>query len=118
MQDDAGYALIDALVGMLILSLAIIFSLDAGRQARVAAEQAREVSRARTLLAQLVETGPRTFDDTTGASDDFTWTVQTRATGGERPIEVCHRQVLLTNIGSRRNYQAATLETCPIETSS
>lgn len=104
------------MVALLILSMAVIFSLDAGRQARASAAQALELRRANTLLSRLVETGPRTFDDTTGTSDKFSWTIQTRATGGERPIIVCHRQVSLTNLESLRTYQVATLETCPVET--
>jgi hypothetical protein len=107
--------LVDALVGLLIIAMGLVFSLEAGRQARTAADQASEVRRAQTLLAQLLETGPRSFDDTAGATDSFAWQVETRATGGERPIEVCHRQVTLTNVRSKRTYRAATLETCPIE---
>lgn len=111
---EEGYALIDALVGLLIIALGIVFSLQAGRQAKVAADQAWEVRRAQTLLAQLMETGPRSLEDATGETDAFTWRVETRITGGERPIEVCHRQVTLTNQRSQRTYQAATLETCPV----
>ncbi|HEX3365603.1 hypothetical protein [Phenylobacterium sp.] len=112
---EAGYALVDALVGMLILALAVIFSLDAGHEARVVADQAQEVSRAHTLLTQLLESGPRSFNDATGTSGAFDWTIETRTTGGERPIAVCHRQVKLTNVATKRAYQAATLETCPVE---
>jgi hypothetical protein len=112
---DGGYALIDALVGLLIIAMGLIFSLEAGQQARAAADQALEVRHAQTLLTQLIETGPRGFDDAAGATDAFAWQIETRATGGERPIEVCHRQVTLTNVRSKRTYQAATLETCPIE---
>lgn len=112
---EAGYALVDALVGLLIIAMGLIFSLDAGRQAHMAADQAAEFRRAQTLLAQVMETGPRSFDDAAGTSDAFSWQIETRATGGERPIEICHRQVTLINLRSKRTYKAATLETCPIE---
>jgi len=95
--------------------MGLLFALQAGQQARAAADQAWEIRRAGTLLEYLLETGPRGFNDTTGTTDAFSWRLETRTTGGERPIEVCHRQVILTNLRSRRSYRAATLETCPSE---
>jgi len=112
---DSGYALVDALVGLLIIAMGLIFSLEAGRQAHTAVDQALEVRRAQSLLIQLIETGPKSFTDSAGTTDSFSWQVETRATGGERPIQVCHRRVILTNVRTRRTYGAATLETCPIE---
>jgi hypothetical protein len=41
--------------------------------------------------------------------------VETRATGGERPIQICHRQVAVTNTRTHRAYRAATLEVCPVQ---
>ncbi|HEX4712061.1 hypothetical protein [Phenylobacterium sp.] len=105
----------DALVALLIFALTLVFSLQAGRQARTAADQASEVRQAHTLLAQLIETGPRRFEDTSGATGGFSWQVETRATGGERPIKICHRQAAVTNIRTNRVYRTATLETCPLQ---
>jgi hypothetical protein len=112
---DAGYALIDALTALLILSMALVFSLRAASQARFAADQAREVRAAQVLLAQLLETGPRSFEDAAGDADVFSWRVETRSTGADQPIAVCHRAVVLTSHRTKRTYQAATLETCPVQ---
>lgn len=112
---DPGYALTDALVAMLILSLALVLSLRALGQAREVAEVAWEVRRADSLIAHLIEAAPHSYETSTGANDGFRWTVETAITGAERPIEVCRRAVGLTNLRSGRAYAAATLETCPVE---
>jgi len=44
--------------------------------------------------------------------------VETTTTGADRPVAVCRRAVSLENRLSRRTYQAATLEACPLLTPS
>jgi hypothetical protein len=112
---DAGYALTDALVAMLILSLALVLSLRALGQAREVADVAWEIRRADSLLAYLIEAAPHRYEASGGTSDGFRWTVETAITGAERPVEVCRRAVALKNLKSGRAYAAATLETCPLE---
>jgi hypothetical protein len=114
-RGDAGYALTDALVAMLILSLALVLSLRALGQAREVVEVAWEVRRADSLIGHLIEAAPHRYEASAGTSDGFRWTVETAITGAERPIEVCRRAVGLTNLRSGRAYAAATLETCPVE---
>jgi hypothetical protein len=112
---DAGYALTDALVAMLILATSLVLSLAALGQARDAADVAWEVRRADALLAHLIETAPHRYAASSGETDGFSWTVETTATGAERPIEVCRRAVALENERSGRLYRGATQETCPVE---
>jgi len=112
---DAGYALTDALVAMLILSLTLVMSLRALGPAGDAAEMAWEVRRADSLIAHLIEAAPHRYAPSAGTSDGFAWTVETTITGAERPVEVCRRAVALENALSGRTYAAATLETCPVE---
>lgn len=107
----------DALTALLILSLALVFALRAAGQARTAADQASEVRAAQVLLAQLLENGPRSFQDTAGDVDTFSWRVETRSTGADQPIAVCHRAIFLTSHRTKRTFQAATLETCPVAAS-
>lgn len=115
--DEAGYALADALVAVLILSMTLVLSLRALGQAREAADVAWEVRRAQALLAHLMEAAPHRYAPSAGESDGFTWTVETAITGAERPIEVCRRAVSVHSARSGRDYAAATLETCPLEPS-
>jgi hypothetical protein len=114
-SSESGYLLVDATVALLILALALAFGLRAAGQARTAVEQASEVDRAHALIAQLLETGPRTFDVASGHADAFDWTVETRSVGAAQPIALCHRRVRLANPATHRTFSAATLETCPIE---
>jgi len=113
---QAGYALVDAMVALLMLSLTLIFGLRAAGEARHAADQASEARRAQALMAGLLNRGPRTFSDSSGTTDAFSWSLQTRGTGADQPVAICHRAVALTGLASHRVYRAATLETCPVET--
>jgi len=110
---DSGYAAIDAMVGLMIFSLAIILSMTALQQARRTTAAALEVRQAQTLLSALLERGPRSWDRTTGEMGGFSWQLQTTPTGSERPVVVCRRAALVISIASGRNYAAATQETCP-----
>lgn len=103
------------MVGMLILAMALILSLQAGRLARSIATQALEIQGAHMLLANLLATGPRSFQDAAGASGDFAWSLQTRVTGAEQPIAICLRKATLNNTRTHRTYGAETMETCPIQ---
>lgn len=110
-----GYAAIDAMVALLILAMSVIFSLQATGQADRVVDMAWETRRAQTLLSHLVETAPRNLEDAVGQSDGFSWRVETRVTGAERPIAVCRREVRLESAATRRRFQASTLEVCPVE---
>jgi Tfp pilus assembly protein PilV len=110
-----GYALTDALIAMLILSTSLVLGLSALSQARRVADVARETRRAKVLVAYLLEAAPHTYGSSAGTRGGFAWTVETTATGAERPIEICHRAVALRASGSGRTYGAATLEPCPLE---
>lgn len=109
---SAGHAAVDAMVAMLIVSLAIVLSLRAVRQSERAASLALETRRAETLLKDLMLEGPGDFQPASGSTGGFAWTVQTLSTGAARPIAVCRRLVTLTSASARR-YSAATLGACP-----
>lgn len=110
-----GYAVVDALVALMIISLAAVLSFRALEQANRAAESGWELRRAQVLASRLMDASPRTYVASTGTTDGFTWRLETNPTGADRPIEVCHRAVKLTNVSTRRTYEVATLETCPLE---
>jgi hypothetical protein len=110
-----GYAVVDALVALMIISLAAVLSFRALDQADRSAKSGQEVRRAQVLASRLMDAMPRTYKAATGETDGFTWRLETNPTGADRPIEVCHRWVKLTNVSTRRTYEIATLETCPLE---
>jgi hypothetical protein len=111
---DGGYAAVDALVALLILSTTLIMSFQALQQAGRTAQAAGEARRAQSLITFLLETSPRVLETRQGQQDGFSWRFETDATGAERPIEVCRRSVTLQSQASGRTYAAATLETCPV----
>lgn len=104
------------MVALLILSLALILSFRAVLQAERVTALAREIRAANTLLDDLMRSGPRTFETSDGVLRGYDWSVVTRRTGAERPIEVCHRRVDVVNQISGRRYWAATQEPCPAVT--
>lgn len=110
---DAGYAAIDALMALVILSTAVILSLQAMAGAKQAAALAWEVRRAKVLTIQLLETGPRRFEEATGSDREFDWRLVTQATGAERPIAICRRAVSLVSRARHKSYSTSTLVTCP-----
>ena len=109
-----GYAAVDALVALMIITMTLIMSFKAMAQAGQTTAAASEVRRAEALLSYLLETTPRSYEVATGRTDGFSWRVELDATGAERPVEVCRRAASLTAIASGRSYKAATLETCPV----
>lgn len=112
---ERGYAVVDAMVALMILSVAAILSFRAVETARQAAASAWEVRRAQALLSHLMDTGPRTYTPSAGERDGFRWRLETSITAADRPVEICRRTVSLSHLRTRRTYDAATLETCPSE---
>ncbi|WP_340643888.1 hypothetical protein [Phenylobacterium sp.] len=110
----SGYAAVDALVALMIISMTLIMSFKAMAQAGQTTAAATEVRRAEALLSYLLESTPRGYEVAAGRTDGFAWRVELDATGAERPVEVCRRAASLTSVDSGRTYKAATLETCPV----
>ena len=102
----------------MIISLALILSLQALQQADAAANAASELRRVNTLVGYLLEVQPRTLEPLSGGEDGFVWKLETQSIGAARPIEICRRAVTVTSEQSRRVFQLSTLETCPLEQSS
>ena len=111
---ERGYAAVDALMALLILSMALIMSFQALQQAGKVSVAAWEVRRADTLLSYLIQTTPPSFEVKTGQDQGFDWRVETDATGAARPIEICRRSVTLHGLASGRTFAAATLQVCPV----
>lgn len=111
-QNEAGYAAIDALVALLLLTLGLMIGFSGLAQARSAADLGDESLRAQLLMTHLLQSAPRAFELQSGVSDGFDWRVETSPLGGERPIELCRRSVELSS-ATQRTFRAATVETCP-----
>lgn len=110
---ERGYAVVDAMVGLMIIATVLIEGLGAARNAGQASEMALDLRRAHQLMVHLMETAPDQLGDQSGMSEGFAWRVQTAITGGERPIEICRRSVELRREKTSRHYQMASLQSCP-----
>jgi len=109
----AGYLSVDAMVALLIVSMSIILGLQAIRSSHQVSTIAAEYKSAQILMAYLIDTGPRSYSETTGVIDGFAWSLVTQPTGLDRPIAVCRRALSMRAEHSGRAYQASTREICP-----
>jgi hypothetical protein len=113
---NSGYAAVDALIALLILSLTIILSLEAFQVAARTARMAAEAEAARTLLARLIDGEPKDLSGSAGTTTGFAWTVRTEPTASNALIDVCRRAANLVARRSGRHYGTVTLVTCPPRT--
>lgn len=112
-RGESGYAVIDAMVGLMIIAMVLIEGLGAARNASQAGAMALDLRRAHQLLVHLMEMSPDRLGEQSGISSGFAWRVETAVTGGERPIEICRRAAELTQQESGRRYAMASLQSCP-----
>lgn len=111
--ESTGYAMVDSLISLLIISTSIVFSLQALGASSRSADALTEARRARALLDRLVTETGQVSPLQEGRSGGFAWQAAQNSAGGERPIEICARIVELVNEASQRRYRASTLVTCP-----
>jgi hypothetical protein len=111
---EAGFAAVDALVALVVLSTCLSLALAAAHAARRAGDVAAEYGQAQALLRYLVQTAPAMSNRAEGRSGALAWTREVSPTGGQsmRP-RICRVQVELRGDKSRRRYRLATDRACP-----
>jgi hypothetical protein len=110
-----GFAAVDAMVALLILSTTIVFALAAAETARHAATAAEETRRATTLLRYLMDSAPSNIGDQSGRANGFEWRVavrQAEPTGVPSAI-MCDRAAELVSEKSGRRFRLRTAAICP-----
>jgi hypothetical protein len=114
---DAGFAAIDALVGLMILTVTIVLSFNALTVAHDLTSSANEARRASSLLSFLVESAPGTPGSADGRAAAFDWRVQTEPTGvGVGGAMRCLRKAQVTARASHRRYAMSALAICRTRT--
>lgn len=109
-----GYAAVDALVGLMILSSTIILALAASGQARQVSEAALEARRAQSNLIYLLETVAANPQGGEGVIDRFRWRLEVApASSPAAGLKLCQVQAELKSLRSGRRYHAQTTEPCP-----
>ena len=112
---NAGFAAVDALVALAILTTTIALSLEALAHAREASGRAGEIRAAIALLKGALALTPAKAGHESGRTDGFDWSIDTsaRRTGqaGLRLV-ICDRNALASPAGTKRQYALATTEPC------
>ena len=114
--DDAdGFAAVDALVALTILSTTLILSLGAAETARRASVSAAETRQASELLHYLIDATPGRIGAASGRASGFDWRVDVRVSAAAHGpvLQLCDRSARLTSRQSGRRYALASARICP-----
>jgi hypothetical protein len=113
---EAGYAAVDALVALTILSMTLILAINAGAVAKRAAIAADETRRAAGLLKYLVETSPAAPGAIQGVTGSFSWAVTVRRVNSPPVgnVGACRREAAVKSLVSGRTFNLATTELCAV----
>ena len=109
-----GFAAVDALVALTILSTTLILSLGAVETSRRAALSADETRRANELLLYLIDAAPGRVGETSGRSGGFEWRTQVRVAAGPHmaTLQICDRSAKLVSRRSGRRFSLASARLC------
>ena len=117
---DDGFAVIDALMALMILSITISLTLAAGITSRRVAAAAEEAREAETALAMLLagSQGRGAIGVSSGQLGRFDWRREVAVStlpDANAETRLCRISVSLRASGQRRIYRAATLRSCRVE---
>ena len=117
-QDDQGFAAVDALVALTLLSLTIGLSLVGAQTAQRAAARAQEARRASNVLRALLEVTPAGSAERQGSDGAFAWryvAAPLTDQGAVPPLRLCRRSAEATSLQGGRRYRLETLAPCPVQ---
>jgi hypothetical protein len=112
---EAGFAAVDALVALTILTMTLVLAIASAEGARRAALAADEIHRARDLMRYLAETSAGEPGARQGRSGPFNWAVRvaptdTAAAFGK--LHACARHVDVTSRFTGRHFTLTTAALC------
>jgi len=111
---DDGFALVDAMTALLILSITLGLAFQAGRTALQAARATAEIEDARAMLDDLMQA--RFDGDVSGLSARLAWRVNSEKVSTQGPFALCRRTAEVRARRDQRRFSAETLEPCRSET--
>ncbi len=117
-QADQGFAAVDALVALTLLSMTIGLSLVGAQTAQRAAAKAQEARGAASLLRSLLEDAPAGTADRQGSDGAFAWRYAAAPLtdeGAAPPLRLCRRVAEAASLKDRRRYRLETLAPCPAQ---
>jgi hypothetical protein len=110
---SAGFAAVDALVALTLLSTTLVLALQAASTVQKTSAAALEGRRAKALLDYLMVSDRPAAGHWSGVSGDLRWNLAIRPQ--TTPETVCRRSALARSEKSNRRYEVSTLEPCPRE---
>lgn len=114
-EGQEGYALVDVLVALAILSSILLLSVEGVGIASKASATAKETSAARTAFSWLLGEFPHPMAHVSGSTADFSWILRSSIefAGGE--VQLCKLRVELRSHRSQRVFVQETRRPCPAE---
>lgn len=112
-ENDAGYAIVDALVALVLFASILSLGLAADLTAAKLGERAREVERVRSELVSRLEAAPTKVGVQSGRSGDLAWTVTVEAPNPSVAEDLCRVAVDVTPAKGRA-VKLATLRPCKV----
>jgi hypothetical protein len=113
-RDEAGFAAVDALTALVILSTTIALSIGALSSARKIQQAASETSAARAALQLLVVEASRPPGDYSGVSGQFDWTIHvSELAGPSTSLKLCQQAASIRPRTGHRRYDLETQRPCP-----
>ena len=109
----SGFAAIDALVALTVLSLILSLALGALGAARRVGGAALEAQQARALLRSLLANAPSAPGSRAGRTAGFRWSlVSTLQNGAAQQARLCQRVASAEGLVSRRRYLGSSVAFC------
>jgi Tfp pilus assembly protein PilV len=115
-----GFALLDALVALLILSITLTMAIGAAQTARQASLAAANIQSADYTLRALLDTTPMVPGTAKGRTSMFDWRMSTAAVDAQASstaVQICSRTAELFSRRDGRRYRLDTAAICTPRTS-
>ena len=111
----SGFASVDALVALTILTATLALVLQNAHTAKKLAAAADEMRAAQSMGQYLLETGELTPGLRTGRSGGFKWSLQVDAStvANNTQTRICGRKAAITAEASGRHYDFSSAAPCP-----
>ena len=112
LEGREGFAAVDALVALLILSATLVLSLNGLQSAARLGRIAEETGQATALARQIMVRRGDGVSDYAGRSGQLAWSLEAGQLSGQGGDDVCTRTLLIRGLASGRSYRFATATPC------
>ena len=111
LSQQGGFAAVDALMALLILSITLTLALSGLQQAARIAQRSEETVEATALARQLLAQSGDGVSSLVGRSGSLLWSLSTERLGGSRAY-LCAQGLLIRSVHDHRSYRFETAIAC------